>query len=394
MKMWRSLFAIGLCICAAELFFPFGLIAGFSEKLERLAATPVNDREELIQSLISEGTPLVNGTEVTFLAQSREGKAPVLLGDFNWWGRYPKAEGIAGGKMILIAGTDLYFATSEFSLDARIEYGFSDDQEERWIDPLNNRGTIQTFGQTRSFFEMPEYSPPHSWISWNGAKYKNRLHTFVMQKETSEKGRKVHVFLPEKYPDDAPYPVAYFNDGSMYADELSVPSNIDFLIQNAVIRPIIGVFVNPVNRSLEYRGQREFLDYFTNELVPYIDHQYKTFAALEGRAIIGGSRGGRAALHLAYNTDNVFKYCGMLEPAITPNNILSEIFNGPTKPIHFNVVGGTYDPRFVGDYHNVVDTLLNKGYSLNYQTVPIGHSPNSWKYHIPQMLMDFFPPKM
>lgn len=386
----RSIFSIGLCIYAIEWFSPIALVAEFPDELEKLTVAPESDREELILSLISEGTPLINGTEVTFLAQSREGKAPILLGDFNWWGRYPEAEGVAGGKMSPIAGTDWHYATGEFSLDARLEYGFSDGEELYWPDPFN-RKKIRTFDQDRSLLEMPDYVLPYKWLSSTDRSYGGRLSTIVMQKETFEEGRKVHVFLPENYPDNAPYPVAYFNDGTWYADELNVPANIDSLQQDGKVRSIIGVFVDPVNRSLEYRGQREFLAFFANELVPFIDSHYKTEASPEGRAIIGGSRGGRAALHLAYKTDNVFKYCGMLEPAITPNDILSKIFNEPAKPIQFHIMGGTYDVRFIGDYYNIVDTLLNKRYSVKYNTAPIGHSPNSWKYYIPQMLVDFFP---
>ena len=42
--------------------------------------------------------PLIEGGRVTFLAEARNGVTPVLLGDFNWWGRYPSAEGIAGAR--------------------------------------------------------------------------------------------------------------------------------------------------------------------------------------------------------------------------------------------------------------------------------------------------------
>lgn len=353
-------------------------------------AAPENEREELIEALISGGTPLIYGTEVTFLAQAREGKAPVLLGDFNWWGSYPEAEGLAGGKMVSIAGTDWFYITGGFALDARIEYGFSDGEKERWRDPFNPN-KIRTFDQDRSLLQMPDYVSPVKWLAPADRGYDGRLLKIILQKNEFEGGREVHVLLPENYPDDAPYPVAYFNDGTWYVERLSVPANIDILVREGKIRPIIGVFVAPVNRGVEYRGQPEFMDFFVNELVPLIDGDYETVAAPEGRAIMGGSRGGLGALNLAWRNDGVFGFCGMLEPAITPTNILNQVWQGPTKSIRFNVVGGTYDPRFIGDYHNVVDTLLGKGYSVKNQTASIGHSPNSWKYYIPEMLMDFFP---
>ena len=101
--------------------------------------------------------PLIEGGRVTFLAEARNGVTPVLLGDFNWWGRYPSAEGIAGGEMELVHGTKWHSASIELTYAARLEYGFAYGNDV--VPDPHNPETIRTFGMLRSVVEMPGYEP-------------------------------------------------------------------------------------------------------------------------------------------------------------------------------------------------------------------------------------------
>lgn len=331
-----------------------------------------------------DGAPVIDSRGVTLYAAQQRDSRPRLVGDFNGWGRYPEAEGTLGGTMERVSGTRWYRATVELARDARVEYGFVYGDGEPMRDPQNPRTTV-TFGMTRSVVEMPDYAPsPHVG---SVAEPRGALDAFSLGD-----GRRVQVYTPPGYPDAAPYPVAYFNDGDDYVREVGTPAIVESALTSGTVRPLIAVFVDPIDRSSEYRGAPAFLALMLGELVARIDRDYETIASPSGRAVVGGSRGALGALHVAWNGPTVFGHCGMLSPAITPNGLLGRIWDGETRPIHLFVQGGIYDVRFIGDYHNALDTLSAKGYRVVSRTASIGHSPTSWRHYIPEMLAHFFPP--
>ena len=328
--------------------------------------------------------PLIEGGRVTFLAEARNGVTPVLLGDFNWWGRYPSAEGIAGGEMELVRGTKWYSATIELTYAARVEYGFAYGNDV--VPDPHNPETTRTFGMLRSVVEMPGYEP---------SRFVTASETPAdVQRSTVGGERAVHVYLPPGYPDDAPYKTAYFNDGTFYVENPNTPAIIENLIRASSIEPIVAVFVDPVDRGAEYRGRPDFLQFIHQRLIPHIDEAYETIASSEGRAIIGGSRGALGAATIAWGPDADFAYCGMMAPAIAPTDLLERIFEAPTREIEIYIMGGAYDVRFIGDHYRALDTFRVKGYTVRDRVAPIGHSPTSWQHYIPEMLIGFFPPSV
>jgi enterochelin esterase family protein len=285
-----------------------------------------------------------------------------------------------------IPGTDWHALAMEVSRDARIEYGFDHGDEAPSVDPHNVR-RVRTFGVEHSVLEMEEYEPS----PYVGAVVPEGERGTV--RSISELGaREVHVYLPHRYPENAPYPVVYFNDGTDYVEDVETPEILDALIHRNAMRPVVAVFVAPLDRRAEYRGERSFLDFVASELVPEIDRRYRTVPRPEGRAIVGGSRGATGALHLSFDRAGVFGWCGMLAPAITPSGVLERVLAESTRGFEVYLLGGAYDVRFIGDYHNALDTLRVKGYRVRAREASIGHSPTSWKHYVPEMLSGFFPP--
>ncbi len=74
------------------------------------------------------------------------------------------------------------------------------------------------------------------------------------------------------------YPTVYFQDGSEYISLGKAVNVIDNLLDSSKIQPVIAVFVKPNNRDVEYQGslRNQYRLFFVNELVPYIDANYKT----------------------------------------------------------------------------------------------------------------------
>jgi putative tributyrin esterase len=108
------------------------------------------------------------------------------------------------------------------------------------------------------------------------------------------------------------YPVLYFLHGLFGNDHRWIDRGgkeiFDRLTANGTIGPFIVVLPNGgetfyINSE---DGKDRYEDFFVQELVPYIDHHYRTIASKEARGISGLSMGGYGALHLAMRHPNLF----------------------------------------------------------------------------------------
>lgn len=360
--------------------------------LSQLFRVAEKERSAAVQKLIQAGTPIVTGNRVLFLARQRESRPPRLLGDFNWFGRYPDAPGLAGGEMVPLAGTDWFFFETHFEADARIEYVFGADRRTVWLDP-HNRKSNNTFGSENSVLEMPAYHPS-PWLPADDYQLRGALHD--LQLGSGEQSHAVTVYVPPNKSGSEPMPTVYFHDGGLYVQQVPTPQLIEALITANQLEPLIAVFVSPSspsNRSVEYRGDAAFLEFFNGELIAEIQDRFPVADDPGRRAIIGSSRGGLGALAVAWHKPQpVFGLCGILQPALTPaTQILNDVFASDRRELKFAVVAGRYDVRFLGDYYRLLDTLLTKGYPVRSWVSPVGHSHNSWQSDIPTMLRALFP---
>lgn len=126
------------------------------------------------------------------------------------------------------------------------------------------------------------------------------------------------LFMPADYEinTEASYPVIYFLHGfgeSSTKDWTKYMNVIASLEESQGVQPMIYVFPNGYNSyySNTYDGKFPYMDMFINELVPYIDANYRTVADREHRGIMGYSMGGFGAMVLAMKHPETF---GMSAP--------------------------------------------------------------------------------
>jgi len=121
------------------------------------------------------------------------------------------------------------------------------------------------------------------------------------------------VYLPPGYADsDRRYPVlwclaAYTNAGPGQVGWRnhgeSLPQRIDRLIRSGDMEPVIVVFPDCYtalggNQYVNTSALGNYADYLIDELVPAVDHRYRTLPDPRARAVFGKSSGGFGALHL------------------------------------------------------------------------------------------------
>ena len=145
------------------------------------------------------------------------------------------------------------------------------------------------------------------------------------------------VYLPDKYRDDSKLPVLYFlhgrNGDESFIEQLGLAQLADALIATSTIEPMIivcprmdnsrGLNSAEIAHKVESRGNMidagRYEDYFIQEIVPYIDGNFNTITARNGRYVGGASAGGFAAVHYGLKYPKLFSKIGGHMPAVEIN---------------------------------------------------------------------------
>lgn len=337
------------------------------------------------------GTPLIeNQTRLTFVAQSRDGVAPRVVGDFNGWANTPEGYDVTVGAMTPFEGTDWWWLQEEAYTNARLEYVRLYDREPM-PDPLNPR-TITSIVGTRSEVRMP---------FWNanpeidddadvpaGELVEERLSSRALAAE-----RRVWFYLPPGYEDaDTLYPVVYILDGATWVEGLEVPRVLDRLIARRAAPPVIAVFVEPGNRQQEYSRSTAWRAFMTTELVPLVDQRFRTFPSPDQRVILGSSLGAYAAVDLAVEASSVFGAVAAIAPPVQTATLITNQPHARTaiRSLRLFTQGGTYDEILDGA-RRLRTALYEAGAAETYLEVPEGHNWDMFRGHLDEALTTLLP---
>lgn len=166
---------------------------------------------------------------------------------------------------------------------------------------------------------------------------KSNVATLTLYSQLLGKEMKINVYTPAGYNTGSNFPVLYFlhgrsGDPNLIFD-IGMDRAADQLIGNGEIQPLIMVFPqmdnsHGLNSSPDYReipdpgdNQRMihlgmYKDYFLKEIVGAIESRYHTVTERSGRYIGGVSAGGYAALHIAFDNQELFSKVGGHMPAL------------------------------------------------------------------------------
>jgi enterochelin esterase-like enzyme len=114
------------------------------------------------------------------------------------------------------------------------------------------------------------------------------------------------VYLPPGYGEDPArrYPVLYLlhggSDSVSFFLELGIQGDMEAGLASGVLGPMLLVLIDGGPKFTgDGRTTRSFDDYLATELIPDVDHRWRTIAERKGRAVGGVSLGGRHALEFA-----------------------------------------------------------------------------------------------
>ncbi|MCF7826446.1 MAG: hypothetical protein K9M55_00855 [Candidatus Marinimicrobia bacterium] len=365
---------------------PEQLSGSFNNFITSVYQAPSDQKQALVDSFVqwadsTTGIPYLEDSTAYFLYINGSFPQVAVAGDFSGWDP-------TNQNFNHLNGTNLYYAGYQFENDARQDYKLVVNGN--WIlDPLNPNTCSGGYGPNSElsmagYIQPPEiesYTIPHGSLS---------THSF--SDTTQGRTRSVKVYMPPGYATGTQsYRSIYFHDGSEQLNLAFAENVLDYMIFEGLIPPIIAVFVDPINRNDEYSYDFNFMEMFVNELVPWIDGQYRTMPEPEYRAVAGVSLGGLTSLLFTIQHPEVFGNCGAFSPAIWFGDLIEQYEESPVLAAKIYMDAGTYEPSIYNSSATLKTILYDDAWNLRWRVWHEGHSWGSWRAHLDEALTYFWP---
>jgi len=207
------------------------------------------------------------------------------------------------------------------------------------------------------------------------------------------------VYLPHHINPDDKLPTIYITDGASYAKKGRMIEALDAGISEGKIKPVIAIFVDardPDNLKINRRNEqffckKNYVDFFTTELVPLIDQTYATSQLREDRVILGVSFGGFNSGCFGLMATPYFGGIAMNSPAnskfVRYLKKQYKRFDRKNLKIYMSVGNDNDNRQAVRSFRA---TLKEKGYDLTYEQNNHGHNWDNWTPLLSDVLETFF----
>lgn len=212
---------------------------------------------------------------------------------------------------------------------------------------FNDPGALNFYGSVRweSGIEIPAHD--QEFYALKDVPHGNVVQILFPSKSTKT-SRRAFVYTPPGYDKDqsARYPVLYLQHGwgedeTAWTNQGRANLIMDNLIAEGKTKPFIIVMTYGMTNEIKFGGLRDFdvtpfQTVMVDELIPYVDANFRTIADPAQRAMAGLSMGGMETRMITLNKPDVFSHYGLLS-------------------------GGTYKPEDIKDKSKVKLIFLSCG---------------------------------
>jgi enterochelin esterase-like enzyme len=380
-KMKKTSFFLVLLIISIHSFSQT-----FTEFIDKINSMPISERQAKTDSFMNACSRLPYTESDTLCNFIYKGNASgvSVAGDFTGW--KPTL------AMIKIQGTDLWYYSTHFECDARLDYKYVIDGNNWTPDPKNPYVCASGFG-SNSELRMPWYLVPPE-IGYYRAIPHGTIRDTTFYSVKLGNSRQVKIYLPAGYDFHRKYPLVLFHDGPEYLSIGNANNILDYMIFYQDIEPLIAVFVPPADRESEYAGSKKdaFTEFIVNELMPAIEKKYTITSDPGKRATVGASNGGNIAIYIGMKHPESFGKIAA-QSSNVENSISENFKNSEKMDLEFYIDIGKYDiTELVPLFDHFTNILNDKKYPFQSKVWNEGHSWGSWKGHLSAALRQFFLP--
>jgi predicted alpha/beta superfamily hydrolase len=248
-----------------------------------------------------------------------------------------------GGTRLTKAEDGSWMGTTEGPMDEGFHYYHVFVDGGKFNDP----GALNYYGSVRweSGIEIPAHD--QDFYALKNVSHGNVQQILFPSKSTNT-SRRAFVYTPPDYEKNRStrYPVLYLQHGwgedeTAWSNQGRVNLIMDNLIAEGKIKPFIIVMTYGMTNEIKFGGLREFkIEPFqtvlVDELIPYVDANFRTIADQPHRAMGGLSMGGMETKMITMNRQDVFSHYALLS-------------------------GGTYKPEDIKDKSKVKLIFLSCG---------------------------------
>lgn len=292
-----------------------------------------------------------------------------------------------GGTLLSKAEDGSWMGTTEGPMDEGFHYYNIKIDGGKFNDP----GAMNYYGSIRweSGIEIPAHDQefyalknvPHGMV-----------HQVLFPSPSTNTSRRAFVYTPPGYAKDIKkqYPVLYLQHG--WGEDETAWSNqgyanliMDNLIAEGKIQPFIIVMTYGITNNARFGRIREFkIDTFQtvliDELIPYVDANFRTIAKQSHRAMAGLSMGGMETKTITLAKPDVFAYYGLLSGGTyAPDDIKDK---SKVKLI-FLSCGSKERPEGV---KTAVTNLQQAGFNaVSYVSENTGHEFQTWRRSLKEL---------
>ena len=261
---------------------------------------------------------------------------------------------------------------------------------------FNDPGTLNFYGSTRweSGIEIPAHD--RDFYALKDVPH-GRVQQILFPSESTNTSRRAFVYTPPDYDKDLTkrYPVLYLQHG--WGEDETAWSNqghanliMDNLIAEGKTKPFLIVMTYGMTNEIRFGGLRNFkIDPFqtvlVDELIPYIDANFRTLSDKSNRAMAGLSMGGMETKSITLKNLDTFSHIGLLSGGTIS---LDDVNNTPGFKEKVKLVFVSYGSRELsggrsrrgGDPKANADALKQVGInSVFYVSPDTAHEFLSWR---------------
>lgn len=275
--------------------------------------------------------------------------------------------------------------------DAYFEYAFVDAEGNVKRDPVNEVKADNPWHPAASAVHGPGYKPDAYANPESEAK--GRVSRHRIQSEILGQTRRLTLYTPQGY-ETTDLPVIYVQDGTAYYRIARLADVLESLLEDALVRPAHLVFLEPIDRSAEYRFNLEYRHFVLEEALPLVE---KEVATTGERVAMGASLGGLVSATLALEHPDKFGTVVTQSGAFLGSPEDLDFYRGASswvlktlqrkEPLNLRWYLDVGTLEWLTDINRQVrDALEAKGYDYAYEERSAGHNWTNWRNGLAQAL--------